>query len=109
MSASSFRRLPFLFLVAALAFPSQAAAVTWDLGNLLSKAQGIFSALWAPVGCEIEPSGRCGAAPSPVLREHGCEINSDGRCASGPASGGNRQPLLGEIGCEIEPDGRCRS
>ncbi|MEP7011555.1 MAG: hypothetical protein ABJC13_14630 [Acidobacteriota bacterium] len=93
MSASSPRRLPLLLLVVVLAFPTQASAAPWDLGNLLAKAGRFFSALWAPSGCEIEPSGRRGASP-------------DGRSASD--SGRPRsKPPLGEVGCEINPNGLC--
>jgi|SRR6185295_2562057 len=107
MSASSFRRLPFLLLVAALAFPNQASAAPWDFGNLLGKVGGFFSSLWGPSGCEINPDGRCGASPSTVLGNHGCEIMPDGSCAPAPAQGGST--LLGDHGCEINPDGRCQS
>lgn len=106
MSASSPRSLPLLLLVAALAFPSHASAAPRDFGSLLGKVGGFFSALWAPVGCVIEPSGRCGAASSPELKDHGCEIDPNGSCASGPVEGGST--LLGDHGCELDPNGRCQ-
>ena len=107
MSASSFRRLPFLLLVVGLAFPSHASAMSWDFGNLIAKAQGFFSALWGPSGCEMNPDGRCGAAPSPVLRDHGCELDPDGRYASTPVQSRKGDTVNSDVGCEIMPDGRC--
>ena len=107
MSASPFRRLSFLLLVAALAFPNHASAAPLDLGNLFGKVGGFFSALWGPSGCEINPDGGCGATPSPESRGHGCEIMPDGRCASAPVQRGSDGPLLADVGCEIEPSGRC--
>jgi hypothetical protein len=107
MSASSPRRLLFLLLVVGLAFPSHAAASSWDFGNFLEKAGGFFWALWSPVGCEIEPNGGCGTSPRLAPRDSGCEINPDGLCASEPAQEGSGGFVFGETGCVILPDGRC--
>lgn len=105
MSASSPRRLPLWLLVVSLAIPSQASAASWELGNLLARAGGFFSAVWGQVGCVIEPSGQCGSA----LRDHGCVILPDGRCAADPHQGGADGPVLSEVGCEINPTGSCGS
>ncbi|HEV7671673.1 MAG TPA: hypothetical protein VGS22_24390 [Thermoanaerobaculia bacterium] len=107
MSASSPRRLLLLLLVVGLAFPSHAAAAPWDFGNLLAKAGGFFSALWAPVGYVIEPDGRYGEKPIPVSKEVGCEIMPDGNCASTLAREKKNTPVLSDVGCEILPGGLC--
>jgi len=107
MSASSPRRLPLLLLLVGLAVPSHASAAPWDFGKLLAKAGGYFSALWAPVGCEILPGGRCDASSQVAPSDIGCELEPDGRCASGPVREKDGSPPLGDVGCEILPDGRC--
>lgn len=107
MSASPPRRLLLVLLVVGLAFPSHASAVPWDIENLLTRAGGFFSALWAPVGCEILPgSGLCIAAPAsgrPSVGEPLCPNWVNGRCASGPAKAKRDGLVLGEVGCEILP------
>jgi hypothetical protein len=100
MSASSPRRLLFLLLVVGLAFPGHASAAPWDFGKLLAKAGGFFSALWAPVGCEVNPDGRCADTSSPVPW-------LENRGTVGPAPTESDGPLVGNHGCEIMPDGRC--
>ncbi len=84
MSASSPRRLSFWLLIVGLTIPSQASAAPWDLGNLLARAGGYFSALLGQAGCVIEPSGCRAASPE-----------------------GKSKPVMGDTGCVILPDGRC--
>ncbi len=107
MFASSPRCLLLVLLVLGLVFPSRASAAPWDLGSLLGKAGGFFSALWAPVGCEILPgSSQCVAAPAsdrPTLGYPVWWSWMNGRYASGPAKAKSDGPVLGEVGCEILP------
>ncbi len=103
MSSSRLRRLALGVLVFALAFPSHAAAMSWEWGDLFGRVRGFISSLWAPHGCILEPGGRCGAAPAQILGEHGCVIEPGGRCGAAPT------PIFGEHGCILEPNGRCGS
>jgi hypothetical protein len=105
MSTFRFRRsvLPLAAALIALlsaAAPAAAIPIPWDFGGWL---RGVLSSLWAESGCELDPSGRCGAAPAPARRlsaPSGCELDPDGRCGAAPA------PV--DSGCDADPSGGCR-
>jgi hypothetical protein len=96
-----FRRLSLGVLVLALAFPSHAAAMPWEWGELFGRVRGFLSSIWAPNGGEIRPEGRDGVAPRLIFGENGCMLDPDGRCGTAPAL------IFGEDGCVLHPDGRC--
>jgi len=99
-SSASPRRLLFLVLAATLAFPSYASAAPWEIGSLLAKAGGFFSALWSPVSRAQEPrrSGGDAAGSLPL---------PGGPRTSHPTPEKNDGVLVGDHGCEIMPDGHC--
>ncbi len=90
-------------LIALLSTAAPAAAVpfSWDFGGWF---RGVLSSLWGHSGCDLDPSGRCGAAPAPV--ESGCGWDPDGRCGAAPAPA---QWLSAPSGCALDPNGRCRT
>ena len=65
-------------------FASPAGALPLDraLPDLFARGWEVFSALWAAVGCSVDPNGRCGtsSAPTPILSEVGCSIDPHGLC-----------------------------
>jgi hypothetical protein len=69
--------------------------------QLLDELWGWLDSLWGEAGCIIDPSGRCGEAPSPIYQEEGCIIDPDGRC-------GTPRPANQKEGCIIDPNGACR-
>lgn len=89
-------------------FASPAGALPLDraLPDLFARGWAILSALWAEVGCELDPHGRCGAsgAPVPILSEVGCQIDPHGRCSAASA---RPEPILSDEGCSLDPHGRC--
>lgn len=87
-SSTSPRRLLFVILAVTLAFPTHASAAPWDLRNLLDKARGFISALWAPPGSERAPDRRRTLKPVP---------------------GGNGGAVFGNAGCEVLPGGLCKT
>jgi len=102
MSASMLRRLCLGVLVLALAFPSHAAAMPWEWGDLFGRVRGFISSIWGPIGGQVESEGRGRTAPVLIYSEQGCELTPDGRCGAAPI------PIFGEHGCELDPDGRCK-
>jgi|SRR6185295_10021583 len=101
-SSSSLCRLPLLAVVVTLAFPSRSSAAPLDFESLLGKARGFLTLLWAPVGCEINPDGRCVTSPESGGSDSGSEVNPDGRYAFARP----RKPVPSDVGCE--PDEHCR-
>ncbi len=105
MSATP-HRLALGLLVALLALAAApAGAVPFDTGALLGRLRGFLSFVWAENGCELEPTGHCGAVAAP----NGCELEPWGRCLLNAAliPEGSQKPGLSDTGCEIDPWGRC--
>ncbi|HEV7667220.1 MAG TPA: hypothetical protein VGS22_01770 [Thermoanaerobaculia bacterium] len=107
--------LALLFTLAA----SPAAAVPSGERPLLDRVWGLLSALWADVGCSIDPSGGCTTATPPA--EVGCSLDPNGGCTGAKAppaevgcgldpSGlcGSAAAPPANVGCSLDPDGRCR-
>jgi len=102
MSSRSTRRLAPCLLVAALAMPVPAVALSFDPQALLGHLRGFLVAIWAGEdasartnGCELDPSG-VGCAP--VSRTNGCEVDPNGVGCS---------QVLRDNGCEFDPNGHC--
>ncbi len=99
-----FLALPILLTL--FATPAGALQLDRSFPDLFSRGWSFLSALWAEVGCSVDPFGGCGAAgarPDPILSEVGCSIDPDGRCGASSAP----PPILSEGGCSIDPNGRC--
>jgi hypothetical protein len=89
MSRKKAGRLSLLVLVAGLwmASPVQAVrppAIQASL-NLWQQIWETWQAIWQPNGCDIDPYGRCIAAPespaAPDQLDNGCSIDPLGQCA----------------------------
>ncbi len=107
MSATP-RRLALGLLVALLALPAApVGAMPFDTDALLGKLKGFLSFIWGENGCELEPTGRCGAIASP----NGCVLDPLGRCRAEDTlvPEGSQKSILSDNGCEIDPLGRCRN
>jgi hypothetical protein len=111
MLNTSFRRkiVLCLLLVTVLAVPwASAAGHTAPVPpDLFHQILSFFTSPWGETGCDIDPNGRCLAAPPApfVLLDEGCDIDPNGRCGTSLAV-----PLiLPDSGCNIDPDGRCHS
>jgi hypothetical protein len=51
--------------------------------SLLSHPWSLVLEIWRKAGCDIDPSGRCVAAPAPLnSADVGCGVDPDGRCRS---------------------------
>jgi hypothetical protein len=96
LNASLLLRRAVLCLVLALLVTSGAWAVRPDArasinaadpasGNLLGRAWNLLVVIWAKVGCNIDPNGRCKTS----------QVSGDGL----------KPPV--DTGCNIDPNGRC--
>ncbi len=95
--------LPILFLLHA--FPAGALPLDRALPDLFARGWSFLSALWAEVGCSIDPAGACltSGAPAPILSEGGCSLDPNGACGTSGAPA----PILRDGGCELDPHGHC--
>lgn len=100
-----FLALPILLFTLA-ASPAGALPLESALPDLFARGWSFLSALWAEVGCSIDPNGRCResvARPAPILSEEGCSLDPHGRCGAAGAPA----PILSDAGCMIDPHGGC--
>jgi hypothetical protein len=121
MRTASLRRSTLLLLlVAALAASSASAAGprSADLGpvrtfepaspSFVDRVVSLLRSVWSPVGCILDPDGRCstGTLRPPIPTDEGCNIDPNGHCSTRTRT--PRFPIHTEEGCILDPNGQCR-
>jgi hypothetical protein len=120
MRTASLRRSTLLFLlVAALAASSASAAGPRSAGlgparavepaslSFVDRVVSLLRSVWSPVGCILDPDGRCstGTLRPPIHTDEGCNLDPNGHCSTRTRT--PRFPIHTDVGCNIDPNGQC--